>query len=938
MRRIFFIIILITMLLTTMIGHIQVSAANMQDSATILLEKMTPEERIGQLFIVTFKGSTLAELEDVIKLIKEHHISGVVLREDFDNFIDAPNTLSAASELIATLQTAEYESSLEPSLIDQTSPSPKKPEYIPLLIAISQEGGGYPYSQILSGITHIPSQMAIGATWQPNLAKSVAQVLGSELKAIGFNLLLGPSLDVLEDPRIIGPGDIGVRSFGGDPYWVSLMGKAYIEGIHEGSEGRVGVIAKHFPGLGGADRPSSEEIATVRKSISQLQQIDLVPFFNVAKSSPGTDLTTADGFLISNVRYQGFQGNIRATTRPVGLDREAYAQLMSLEELVDWREGGGLTMSDALGSRAIRRFIESLGQNYKGHLVAKDAFLAGNDLLYLADVKSDDDPDEATTIRSTLAFFAQKYREDAVFAQRVDEAVLRILKFKLRIYDNRFDINLVLPSSDALQEVGGNGDITIEVARNAASLISPTGLESENRIGNPPNTVDRIIFFTDSRAIRQCTTCQVQINPSITVMQDTITRLYGSRGAGQVGEWNLSSYSMTDLANYMGLTTTETIQIPAAVLEELEENLVSADWIVFSILKSSSDVYGSEALKWMLDSRQDLFIDKKIIVFSHDVPYDLDATDISKIDVYYALYDNSAPFYENAARLLFQEVTANGDSPVSVPGIGYDLIEVTSPDPDQVITFTISKEAEGLEGATPEVGETQELFQVGDIIKIETGVIIDKNGHPVPDGTPVEFIMTFQVENIPSLELSSTTKNGMAKINTTLDRPGIVSINVESSLARVSEVKQITIQGEAVEGTPVEPIAMETELPEQTETIEPSPVPSEAMEQEQATPMEADGEVAAQGFLLGVAGIVFIGGMAYSVTKSGHPARSSRIRFTIVTIIGGLIGYNYLAFSLPGSESLVEKIGNLANLFTSIAGGGLALILVLLIGRRESII
>jgi beta-N-acetylhexosaminidase len=894
-----------------------------QDSATRILETMTPEERIGQLFVITFTGNTSIEIIDVLELIKEHHISGVVLSSNFDNFVDAPDTIAKTYDLIATLQNAEYESSLEPSLIDQTSPTPKRPEYIPLIIAISQEGGGAPYSQILSGLSPTPSQMAIGATWEPEIAKAVGELVGYELQALGFNLLLGPCLDVLEDPRIIEPSGLGVRSFGGDPYWVSLMGEAYIEGIHEGSNGGLGVIAKHFPGIGAGDRPSSEEIPTVRKSISELSQIDLVPFFTVASEAPGNSPSIADGFLISNVRYQGFQGNIRATTRPVSLDREAYDQLMTLENLVEWREGGGLTMSDALGSRAIRRFVESLGQTYKGHLIAKDAFLAGNDLLYLTNIRSDDDPDEATTIRSTLAFFAQKYREDPVFAQRVDEAVLRILKYKLRIYKNDFRINRVITNPEEIENLGENQEVAIETVRKAATLISPSAIESENRIGSPPNLQERMVFFTDTRIVKQCTTCKTQLVMPISILQDEVSRLYGSGGAGQIGEWNLSSYTMADLANYLGMPQTDSNAPLFAQKEEVEQSLLSAEWLVFSILRSSPEVYGSDALKQLLDTRQDLFINKKIIVFSHDVPYDLDATDISKIDLYYALYSKPTAFIEYTARLLFKEATAEGHSPVSLPGVGYDLIEITSPDPQQIISLSIYTMDEG------EIVQ-KEIFDVGDILHIDTNQIIDANGNQVPDGTPVEFIIDFTGENIPSLEISTTTLNGSGKATVTLDRPGILVVRAESSTARVSELVQFAVQGELIEQTAVAPEILETQEQESTMTAVSSPSPTEGIVND-APPTDIEtNDLGMEGLILGLLGVFITGGIAYTIASVQHSESPTRIRITIIAVIGSFIGYNYLAFGLPGTDELFIEIGKLASLFSAIAGGGILLIFALI--------
>ena len=41
------------------------------------------------------------------------------------------------------------------------------------------------------------------------------------------------------DPRPGSRGDVGSRVFGGDPYWVGEMGRAYIRGVHLGGQGRV---------------------------------------------------------------------------------------------------------------------------------------------------------------------------------------------------------------------------------------------------------------------------------------------------------------------------------------------------------------------------------------------------------------------------------------------------------------------------------------------------------------------------------------------------------------------------------------------------------------------------------------------------------------------------------------------------------------------------
>ena len=106
--------------------------------------------------------------------------------------------------------------------------------YVPLFMGISQEGDGVPYDQILSGLTPIPSLMAIGATWRTDLAQQVGAVQGRELSALGFNLYLGPSLDVVESPNPSARIDLGPRVFGGDPFWVGEMGRAAAQRLPRG--------------------------------------------------------------------------------------------------------------------------------------------------------------------------------------------------------------------------------------------------------------------------------------------------------------------------------------------------------------------------------------------------------------------------------------------------------------------------------------------------------------------------------------------------------------------------------------------------------------------------------------------------------------------------------------------------------------------------------
>ena len=309
-----------------------------QERALALLDGMTTEERIGQLFVVSFDGTEAGPESQIYDLIVNHHIGGVVLKAENDNFEPQPQTLRGLIQLTQALQDTEW-SATQDVQIDPFSGQEFTPAFVPLFIGLAQEGDAAGYDQILPGensLTPLPSQMAIGATWQPELARQAGMVLGQELSALGINLLLGPSLDVLDAPQTLGTGDLGVRTCGGDPYWVGEMGRAYVSGLHQGSEGTIAVIGKHFPGHGSSDRLPEEEVATVRKSLEQLKLNELPPFEAVAGNAPSPE-ASVDGLLASHIRYQGFQGNIRATTAPVSFDPQALTALMQLPEFAGWR-------------------------------------------------------------------------------------------------------------------------------------------------------------------------------------------------------------------------------------------------------------------------------------------------------------------------------------------------------------------------------------------------------------------------------------------------------------------------------------------------------------------------------------------------------------------------------------------------------------------------
>jgi len=372
-------LLFLIILLVSPLPHAGASGLRQDDQATLkarqMLAQMTPDERVGQLFLVGFEGSSAEQDSQIYDLIVRYHVAGVILQAENDNFAASPDTITSAYKLISQLQEAEWKASQPPTKSQSTEtplpyplPTSAPANYIPLFVGISQGGDGYPNDQILNGLTQLPSLMAIGATWDPTIAEQVGSIEGQELSALGFNFLIGPSLDVLESPDTSLGNGVDANSFGGNPYWVGKMGSAYINGLHTGSDGKLAVIANHFPGRGNADRSAGQETATVRTPLDQLKQIELAPFFKVTGDAQ-TAQDLADGLLVSHVRYQGFQGNIRTTTRPISFDPQALTQVLSLPALSSWREAGGLLVSDDLGSTTVRNFYDPSGKSFLARLI-----------------------------------------------------------------------------------------------------------------------------------------------------------------------------------------------------------------------------------------------------------------------------------------------------------------------------------------------------------------------------------------------------------------------------------------------------------------------------------------------------------------------------------------------------------------------------------------
>ncbi|MBO5796876.1 MAG: glycoside hydrolase family 3 C-terminal domain-containing protein [Clostridia bacterium] len=140
---------------------------------------------------------------------------------------------------------------------------------------------GYSYG---TGCTVFPQAIGMAATWDPEMVKKTAEVIGVESKAANAYQAWTPVLDVARDPRW---GRVE-ESFGEDAYLVEKMGLAWIDGYQSlGLTATPKHFAAHGAPLGGRDSN------IVGYSERTLREVHYPPFRAAVKKSKVKSLMSA---------------------------------------------------------------------------------------------------------------------------------------------------------------------------------------------------------------------------------------------------------------------------------------------------------------------------------------------------------------------------------------------------------------------------------------------------------------------------------------------------------------------------------------------------------------------------------------------------------------------------------------------------------------------
>ncbi len=196
-----------------------------------LLARMTLEEKVGEMTQLTLQAVSATAASDTSvhtldraaleTALLDYHVGSIL------NVWDMAFTVDHWHEVISTIQDVARRRRLP----------------IPVLYGIDAVHG----HNYLQGGTLFPQNIAMAATWNPDLVRRANEITAYEVRASGIPWNLSPVLDIGRQPL----WSRFFETFGEDPHLASVMGVAAVEGLqgHDiGDPVRVAGTAKHFLG------------------------------------------------------------------------------------------------------------------------------------------------------------------------------------------------------------------------------------------------------------------------------------------------------------------------------------------------------------------------------------------------------------------------------------------------------------------------------------------------------------------------------------------------------------------------------------------------------------------------------------------------------------------------------------------------------------------
>ncbi len=286
-----------------------------------MLNKLTLEEKIGQMFMIGFKGITIPKRTQTF--INDKNIGGIIL---FSRNIDSIDGVIGLNNELHSLA--------------KISP----------MIWTDQEGGNIVrFSEMAAtGISH----MGITATNNPKNSKTIASLIAKDMKLLGLDGVFAPVLDVnINENNPV----IGIRSFSNDPDTVVKYAEEFIKGLKSEA---IASCGKHFPGHGAASADSHLEIPEIILTKKIFDKFSIFPFLKLSDR--------LDAIMTAHVKYTNISDEIGTFSNELISGR--------LKKRSNFK---GVVFSDCIEMKAIT-------DNYTNEEIVLNSISAGIDVLIIS--------------------------------------------------------------------------------------------------------------------------------------------------------------------------------------------------------------------------------------------------------------------------------------------------------------------------------------------------------------------------------------------------------------------------------------------------------------------------------------------------------------------------------------------------------------------------
>lgn len=291
-----------------------------------VFQKLTPKERIAQLFLVR-AHTNLGEryIDSVAQVIQKEQLGGLVV------FQGGP---VRHAQMLNRYQ---------------------KLAKVPLLVTFDGEWGlgmRLPDSTI-----SFPYQMTLGAIQNNGLIYEMGRQVARDFHRIGMHFNFAPVVDINNNPK---NPVINYRSFGDNKHNVTDKAKAYMDGMVDG-----GIIAslKHFPGHGDTDVDSHHDLPQLKFSKARLDSLEIFPFRELIQNG-------APAIMVAHMNIPSLDATPNI---PSSISRKVVTDLLRKE--LGFR---GLTVTDAMDMKGVKKFFP----NGEADVMAIEA---GHDLLEISE-------------------------------------------------------------------------------------------------------------------------------------------------------------------------------------------------------------------------------------------------------------------------------------------------------------------------------------------------------------------------------------------------------------------------------------------------------------------------------------------------------------------------------------------------------------------------